>query len=362
MREPNFMGLDGFIWFQGVVEDRQDPKKLGRVRVRILGSHVASKQLIPTEDLPWAYIMQPITSAAMNGIGEAPIGPVPGTWVVGFFRDGENRQEPVIMGTVGGIPEQPANTSVGFFDPRDNPNLTEKLASAPRKIQKRSYPKDGSGAQLTNEPTAKNYPRTVNPLGATIGEPDTNRLARNENVDDTLIGEQNANLDTSVPEAFSGTWSEPTSPYQASYPYNQVKESESGHQEEFDDTPNHERIRQSHRSMTFYEIGPDGSRVEKIVKDNYTIILKDDYVHIMGIENRTVQHDSNQLYQKNLNVEIDGNYNLLVKGSAYIQVQGDVDITSGGSVNIKAVGDINMDATTINLNSGAANPLTPKQG
>ena len=30
----NFMGMDGFIWFTGVVEDRNDPSKLGRVRVR----------------------------------------------------------------------------------------------------------------------------------------------------------------------------------------------------------------------------------------------------------------------------------------------------------------------------------------
>ena len=35
----NFMGKDGFVWFVGVVEDRNDPKKVGRVRVRCLGYH-----------------------------------------------------------------------------------------------------------------------------------------------------------------------------------------------------------------------------------------------------------------------------------------------------------------------------------
>ena len=35
----NFMGLDGFIWFISVVEDRNDPSKLGRVKVRCLGFH-----------------------------------------------------------------------------------------------------------------------------------------------------------------------------------------------------------------------------------------------------------------------------------------------------------------------------------
>ena len=34
----NFMGMDGFIWFTGVVEDRNDPSQLGRVRVRCVGS------------------------------------------------------------------------------------------------------------------------------------------------------------------------------------------------------------------------------------------------------------------------------------------------------------------------------------
>lgn len=29
--------------------------------------------------------VQPMTSAAMSGIGTTPLGPVEGTWVVGFF-------------------------------------------------------------------------------------------------------------------------------------------------------------------------------------------------------------------------------------------------------------------------------------
>ena len=34
-----FMGQDGFVWFVGVVEDRNDPDQLGRARVRCLGFH-----------------------------------------------------------------------------------------------------------------------------------------------------------------------------------------------------------------------------------------------------------------------------------------------------------------------------------
>ena len=34
--------------------------------------------------------MNPITSATVSGVGQTPLGPVEGTWVVGFFQDGED--------------------------------------------------------------------------------------------------------------------------------------------------------------------------------------------------------------------------------------------------------------------------------
>jgi len=92
---------DGFVWFLGVVEDRMDPEKMGRVRVRIYGYHSDSKVDVPTEDLPWAIPIQPINSAALSGIGIAPVGPMPGTWVIGFFLDGNDMQQPAIFGTIG---------------------------------------------------------------------------------------------------------------------------------------------------------------------------------------------------------------------------------------------------------------------
>ena len=55
-----FMGQDGFIWFVGVVEDREDPERIGRVRVRCLGFHTEDKTSLPTEDLPWAHVMHPV--------------------------------------------------------------------------------------------------------------------------------------------------------------------------------------------------------------------------------------------------------------------------------------------------------------
>ena len=40
-----------FQFFFGVVEDRDDPKQLGRVRVRAFGGHNDDKDAIPTNTL-----------------------------------------------------------------------------------------------------------------------------------------------------------------------------------------------------------------------------------------------------------------------------------------------------------------------
>ena len=123
----HFMGKEGFVWWQGVVEDRHDPLYLGRCKVRILGWHSEDKTDMPTVALPWSYPVAPITSASQTAVGSSPLGPVEGTWVVGFYRDGDAGQEPMFFGTLGGIPELDAKgvnsdgTGIGgkgFFDPR----------------------------------------------------------------------------------------------------------------------------------------------------------------------------------------------------------------------------------------------------
>lgn len=98
----NLYGNGGFYWFMGVVEDRHDPEFLGRCRLRIAGYHTADKTILKTEDLPWAMPLLPMTSASMSGVGHAPVGPVEGTWVFGFFMDGEEAQIPIMVGTYPG--------------------------------------------------------------------------------------------------------------------------------------------------------------------------------------------------------------------------------------------------------------------
>ena len=45
--QPDFMGKNGFVWWTGVVEDINDPLRLGRLRVRIIGFHTENKTLLP---------------------------------------------------------------------------------------------------------------------------------------------------------------------------------------------------------------------------------------------------------------------------------------------------------------------------
>lgn len=107
---------NGFVWWVGVVENRHDPAKLGRCQVRIFGYHTDNLAELPSEDLPWAMIMTPATSAGISGIGTSPTGLVEGSWVLGFFLDGNRAQEPLILGSLPGYDDAFSSTK-GFSDP-----------------------------------------------------------------------------------------------------------------------------------------------------------------------------------------------------------------------------------------------------
>ena len=97
MRKDDFIG-QGFYWFTGVIEDAKDPKKMNRVKVRCHGYH-GKKDVLATEDLPWATVMMPSTSQSSKGYGRTHELEVD-SWVVGFFRDGVSSQDPIIMGSI----------------------------------------------------------------------------------------------------------------------------------------------------------------------------------------------------------------------------------------------------------------------
>ena len=125
-----FSGLEN-NFYTGVVEDRNDPLFMGRVRVRIYGLHTDDKLLIPTPDLPWSEVLMPVTAPALSGLGMSPHGLVEGSTVMGIFRDEKDMQDFVVIGSLFGrpsnkwkIPNNDASKAVsrdadkGFNDPR----------------------------------------------------------------------------------------------------------------------------------------------------------------------------------------------------------------------------------------------------
>ena len=112
--------MDITNWFTGVVEDVNDPQQMGRVRVRCMGYHSDNKTDIPTEHLPWATCIMPVTSSGVSGIGSSPTGLIAGSWVVGFFRDAKECQDPIIVGSVSSssaVSSVAAQQNQSFFDP-----------------------------------------------------------------------------------------------------------------------------------------------------------------------------------------------------------------------------------------------------
>ena len=85
--------------FIGIVTNVNDPQQSGRVQVRVFGRH-SDVANIPDEDLPWAQVIQPVTSAARGRMGTAPVGMVVGSRVYGNWLD-RDHQYPLIMGTIG---------------------------------------------------------------------------------------------------------------------------------------------------------------------------------------------------------------------------------------------------------------------
>jgi hypothetical protein len=300
----------------GVIEDVLDPLKLGRVRVRVLGYHNDDKVMLPTAHLPWSATVQPVSSAAISGVGTSPTGLVPGTWVVGFFRDGSGCQEPVVMGSIAGIPLTKSTPNIGFNDP--------------------------SGE----------FPRTDH-----LNEPDTNRLARNESVEKTIVAVKNQMREVNIEGAIgSDTWSEPESPYNATYPNNAVFQTKSGHVQEFDDTPSHERIHTYHKAGTFEEIHPDGSKVTKVVKTNYEVTLGDNKILIRGRKTENVAGDSNLKVGGNVHIHIQENANILVDGDVVMETKGDFMHKVGGSYGVVAEGNMTLIAPRIDFNPEESTP------
>jgi hypothetical protein len=347
--------------FFGIVEDRHDPLKIGRVRVRIHGIHTDNKLKIATPDLPWAQVILPTTSAGLSGMGMQH-GLVEGSTVFGYFRDGESCQDPVVLGVSTGVPQtgyrvdslgnqQTRSVDKGFNDPRRltladydgtpdvaNPEqdsrrphgLTSAIDSQPKSPKEITINYDATGSTITEVEATEDmlpwYPLYTE-------ESDVSSIARGDSVLDKKIEIEG--------HTFPDSLAEPV------YPYNKVYQSESGHVIEVDDTVGKERLSTYHRSGTFQEVHPDGSVVQRIVNDNYQIVAKDDKIYIAGNADLTVEKGNVTINVNTGNVDMkvlkgnvtseitEGNLKAdILKGTTDVLSEGKITITGNNKTEI----------------------------
>ena len=414
MKTSYFHGKDGFVWWNGVVENRKDPLFLGRCKVRILGWHTEDKATLPTSHLPWAQVMMPVTSASQTGVGEAPVGPVEGTWVMGFYRDGELAQEPVIMGTMHGIPADYAKQNIGFNDPRlDSRNFNPHKVLATGEVVKgkgagmnlEAFPfepynvktlageeadvinytdeqrQELNGKSLyprwQNKPTTSIYARGVKDQSSQVDKisivtgktnilsSKTAKLRATFQPSDRIIKTSKAITESFEPkpryldpEEYSTNVEEnidfPIVEYAAEYPFNHVYESESGHLIETDDTPGAERLHWYHRSGTFTEFTSRGSRLENTQGHHFNSLSGNLEEIISGSEKRSIGNDSFSSYTKNKYQDIGNDYVVVAKGNLLLGSEVGYATIKGKDIVFDSARTLYMDAKTIVRSAGSS--------
>jgi GH24 family phage-related lysozyme (muramidase) len=318
MRETG-VGLYEPLFFIGVVENNVDERLEKRVQVRAFGVHGTVDQ-VPTESLPWATLVY--GSYDPN----SPLPPI-NSFVFGFFVDGRDAQQPMILGL---IPTQftevidPSVTGWGAIPGKDS-NI----------IAKGSTPDD-------------------------YGQPANSRLERGEDIDQTYVVLQEMNRIKDVPTAKSNgddtspAFEEPAPAYNAQYPFNRVIET-ANHSIELDDTPGAERITIFHRSGSYVSIDSNGTSVHKAVSDKYEINDTHQHVYVGGKSNVTIMGDSRVLVKGNKVEEVEGDLVQIVHGNHLLSVAGQMNLNGSEEVQMRA-DKLRFEANVenINLKSGRA--------
>jgi hypothetical protein len=274
--------------YRGIIENNDSPEKDGRVQVRIFGIHDTDKNIVKTEDLPWAEVEQTMAFGFSSGVGFSSI-PNIGTWV--FVRlDHENPNYPIVTSAISG-----------------------------KSTEKSDY---------------------KFPLEDRLNEEDQNRLQRVQELDKTIHKSINTTRDNASENATAPTnqWKDSVSGAdvtsfepislsdKAKYPDNVVIETKSGHVIEIDDTPGNERIRMYHRSGTYTDYRPDGSVVDKITKNMNKII--DGYLETH------IKQGVKEYIEKNLDQIITGGSRQNVKMDKFQHIAGFFKITADGNLEI----------------------------
>lgn len=316
------LGVKDPLWFVGVIENNDDPRKEGRVKVRAFGIHGTNKD-VTTEELPWAI--------CIHGGYDVNIVPKTNSWVFGFFMDGRGAQQPMILGV---IPSQMTKVL--------NPEV------------------DGWGA----------VPPTNAALHAegsdpeSFGQPQNHRLVRAEYIDETYVLQQETmrtkDIKVGGDETDSKTWSEPPAAYNASYPHNRVIHA-GKNSIEIDSTPGSERIMIWHASGSYVQVDSQGTKTDKSVSDRYEVNDRNQHVSVSGMSSVTVMGNSYVYVKGNKIEEINGDLQQLVHGNHLLSVGGQSTMQAGNQVQIRGA-DVKMEANVGTMSIRAEKELQTEAG
>lgn len=265
-----FKAGENKLWgiYRGVVEDRDDPLRLGRVRVRIWGVHTEEQEgdinKAPWEELQWAQPVGPNFEGSISGSGAFCV-PLQGAHVFVFFENG-NLMQPRYFGTAPGFPVDGAKYS---------------------QIEKQDGFRD---------------PYKWYPLDDHIEEHDWQRLARIDKLGETYLAIKEEYLDKAVPIAFGGEWNEQPPMYDPEYPDNNVFATHDDFEEnivvELDSTFGSERIAWWHPSRSYMEVNFEGRMTFRNTFHRWDICDGIVHLHYMSLYHKCVSDDMTFILEK----------------------------------------------------------------
>lgn len=278
--------------YQGVVVDRDDPYRMGRVRVRVVGIHDICEEEIPNSVLPWAKVLFPVSNPSNQGVQGFSSGLMIGSVVLVCFLDeySEEYQNPLVLGSLSQIhfeeSNEENNCKNGFKPEPENTEQTPVEVAYTTNI----YNEDQNECIIINKTTRDKKENQTSASEVSYNP---------QSDDDKIYGENTI------------------------YPFNKVYNSESGHVIEVDDTKGSERISINHRTGTFIEFDPNGDLKDTVLCSRYSSINGDSHSHIKGFSVITID--------KNLKLLLNTAKNKTTEEKSYDL---DIEVEEGANVNI----------------------------
>jgi len=132
-----------------------------RYKVRIIGLHDKEEETIPSDQLPWAQVMYPVTAGGGQTNAKQTPNIRQGNFVFGFFLDGQDQQVPVIMGILGNNDQTVLKTKIGTTDSNFGPTSGYSSGLLLRNLQQEKK-------YLTKILQQKNQNQKTNPLSVLL--------------------------------------------------------------------------------------------------------------------------------------------------------------------------------------------------